>query len=67
MNENIHALAKARSECAAKLEALKAEVNGTDPTSVALAEVEYQAAEDAYQRAISMMTNSELIAAGLAP
>lgn len=65
MSENIHALAKVRLECAAKLEALKAEA--ADPGGVALAELEYQSAEDAYQRALSLLTNAELISAGLQP
>ena len=63
MSDNIHQLAKARSECAAKLEALKTPNGAADPTSVALAEACYQDAEDRYQRALSLLTNAELIAA----
>lgn len=74
MQSSIHALAQRRAECASKLDILgrkpaseDAEVRASEQSEYASAVSDYQAAEDAYQRAISMMTNSELIAEGLAP
>lgn len=71
---DLHALAKARAQCAQRVAALRGAAVAASISAarehladVAKAESDYQAAEDAYQRAISMMTNFELIAAGLKP
>ena len=61
---NLHALAKARAEAAQRVADLG---ENADATSIAEAHAAYMTAEDAYQRAISMMTNFELIEAGLKP
>jgi len=60
----LHALAKARAEAAQRVADLGATA---DATAIAEAHAAYKLAEDAYQRAISMMTNFELIQAGLKP
>jgi hypothetical protein len=63
-NSNLHALAQARAACAQRVADL-----GENAEAAAIAEAHrlYQEAEDAYQRALSMLTNSELIEAGLKP
>lgn len=69
---DLHALARTRAECARRVETLKAQPNGlkdpvADALALAVAESNYQIAEDAYQRALSLLTNHELINLGLKP
>ena len=61
---DLHALAKARAEAAQRVADLGENV---DATAIAEAHAAYKRAEDAYQRALSLMTNSELIKMGLQP
>ncbi len=61
---NLHALAKARAACAQRVANLGA---NADAAAIAKAHKAYQDAEDTYQRALSTMTNYELIEAGLKP
>lgn len=64
VTSDLHALAKARAEAAQRVADLG---ENADATAIAEAHAAYKLTEDAYQRAISMMTNFELIQAGLKP
>lgn len=60
----LHALAKTRADCAQRV----ADLGDTaDPTEIAAAHAAYQVAEDSYQRALSLLTNHELINMRLKP
>jgi hypothetical protein len=61
---NLHALAQARAACAQRVADLG---ENADAAAIAEAHRLYQEAEDTYQRALSTMTNFELIEAGLKP
>lgn len=71
---DLHALAKARAQCAQRVADLERHDLPMEPHDRATFEARmqaakesYQEAEDSYQRAIGTLTNHELINLGLAP